>query len=896
MGNKFRVSLKAPVQTADNPLSIVPLGVDIVPYGEVGTTGKHVANNGFLKGGLTNSYLSKTALAASSKNFVDANGGVISLTTNSAGYWDVKVGGRIAGGISQYGVLARTVIEPASDVFLTADDTYVTVEYVVLSSSAVDITITEYDFSNVQQNTRTISFTGTSIALSPSFTTVRYLDMHYADPQMFVMNGHLLDETYPSTYYIAAPTLINFCWRDEVGNGFFLSANGATSQGYHGDSAWTTFSAVGAVTWSFAAEVNGHSVVICTTDIPQVVSTHAQCTGYIGYDSAGTYHDFTWESTTAVVTSTVRPYAGYGYGECLGIGTPDNFWLSTPCVTSFTAPYTEVPVGTATSSPDPVGYFGALTNTYIESVARPFSFRYLMTGGVPGGISVADSTPLSGYSAGPRNMGVLISGVGEIDPLFSPHVQNGDTILWRYDGRYYIVKIGDTSASAAPWYIQKISDTCYKTNTISANNIIDIKRNALYMGSIDFNGRLWPYGGVSFIATAAAMIFDRYCSSIDPGEKTGAYSFTSAVSSDIPPFNQNTSDLQSVIVYSAGAFDSVIGIGTDVWANDPNFTQLQYAPSTFLPVPLGVTYGDRYVYDGTKILLLDWFYVDLNGNQHESDLYVIGNQVTNFTNAFQLYGNIYVFDGAIIWLAQIINNQYATRTQTAVATGLSFLAESPDAVFFLSTFDNTVWVFNGSQTLSKVSDFNQIDPILAGAFNVKENTLVLLTATRIVFVRDGGLISVQTRDSSQAAMAIYSTNVGIIFANNSYSFQYTFNNAGVVVPLTWQSAYYGQTGMQKHQLSKIWMILYDSSKAQKTITISVYTYNETGAQTQSKQLVISPNKWDSNGIARVRIQPQNQKALGTSVGLSTSDKITILDVFYDWSDDAPAVIDPDLSV
>jgi len=892
MGNKFRVSLKAPVQTADNPLSIVPLGEDIVPYGEIGATGKHVANNGFLKGGLTNSYLSKTALAASSKNFVDANGGVISLTTNSAGYWDVKVGGRIAGGISQQGVLARTVIEPASDVFLTADDTYVTVEYVVLGSSAVDITITEYDFSNVQQNTRTISFTGQTIVAPIAFATVRYLDMHYVDSQQFVMNGRLLDEAAPSTGHIPATTWIaNFCWRFEGSNGYFLSANGATVVPTVMTSSWTVSAIPSSVTWSFAVEVNGHSAIIATTDTPLIISTQAQSVGYIGYDSGGTFNAFAWISTTATFTSIASgAIAGYGYSEFTGSNASYAFWVGCPNTTVFGTSLTEI-TNVSSSPQDPVGYFGALTNTFIENVFRPFTFRYMMTGGIPGGISVANSSALPSATPNPNNIGVMISGVGEIDPLFSPHIQSGDTILWRYDGRYYIVKIGDTSASAAPWYIQKISDICYKTNTISANNILDIKRNALYMGSIDFNGRLSATAGAP--AASAAMIFDRYCSSIDPGEKTGAYSVV--IAGSVPSFNVNTVELQVILIYVGGIYHAAIGIGANVW-KDPNFTQLQYAPSTFLPVPLGVTYGDRYAYDGTKILLLDWFYVDLNGNQHESDLYVIGNQVTNFTNAFQLYGNIYVFDGAIIWLAQIINNQYATRTQTAVATGLSFLAESPDAVFFLSTFDNTVWVFNGSQTLSKVSDFNQIDPILAGAFNVKENTLVLLTATRIVFVRDGGLISVQTRDSSQAAMAIYSTNVGIIFANNSYSFQYTFNNAGVVVPLTWQSAYYGQTGMQKHQLSKIWMILYDSSKAQKTITISVYTYNETGAQTQSKQLVISPNKWDSNGIARVRIQPQNQKALGTSVGLSTSDKITILDVFYDWSDDAPAVIDPDLSV
>ena len=117
-----------------------------------------------------------------------------------------------------------------------------------------------------------------------------------------------------------------------------------------------------------------------------------------------------------------------------------------------------------------------------------------------------------------------------------------------------------------------------------------------------------------------------------------------------------------------------------------------------------------------------------------------------------------------------------------------------------------------------------------------------------------------------------------------------------MVPLAWQSAYYGRTEMEKHTDLKFWFMLYDPTKSQQTITLTISWYNESTAGSQTATLTVLPVDWDVNGFARVRIQPKEQKALGTSIGFACATKITIIDCFANWEDDAEGIIPQHLSV
>ncbi len=516
------------------------------------------------------------------------------------------------------------------------------------------------------------------------------------------------------------------------------------------------------------------------------------------------------------------------------------------------------------------------------------------TAGSSGGSTAVAPPAITVYE---DTLGTLLTNPGEIDNSYTPSVieNSGQVgIVYRYNNEYRYIFIGSMSASLPilpP--IQKISKNVYKLNTISPGNIVDVSSGTLEISSIDYNGRML-LASTATTQLVAQMINAKYVSSMDVGGRTlsVATSGSGALAFAVKNLVQGTLPNQYEVDYflSGGSgFNYVQSTSTsgsvviDLSKVSPRLT---YVSSLLIPIGMGYIYGDRFIQDEDSILLLDWFYVDFWGNQHESDLYVIGNEVTNFTVAFQLFGNIYIYDGEIIWLAHIVNNVYVARQQIAIQTGLSFLCAGPDAAFFLSSFDNSVWAFTGSQSVSKLLLFNQLDPILGGAFSVMENTLVLLTATRIVFVRDGAFSTIQPLASDQTALRIFTTENGIIFANNVSSWQYSFNALGAVQPLTWQSAYFGQQGFEKSVGLKFNLTLFDPTKSAQTVTLTSYSYDESGSSSQSSAITINPSDWFANGLRTVRIQPSDQRSLGVSVGLSCASKITLLAASAVFDDDS----------
>lgn len=507
-------------------------------------------------------------------------------------------------------------------------------------------------------------------------------------------------------------------------------------------------------------------------------------------------------------------------------------------------------------------------------------------------------------------LGVLLTNPGEFDSSYTPHVVENTSevgILYRFNNEFRFCFIGDISTgSGILEAIQKISKNLYKFNTISAGNIIDVNSGTLEIGSIDYNGRM-QLSATATTQLVAQMINAKYCSSQDVGARTlsVAATGTAALAVSVKNVIQGTLPTQYEVdyfVFGTSGFSYVqstttsgsLFVDPDKSGSGNATAATSYIASLFVPPAMGYVYGDRFLKTDESILLLQWFYVDSFGNQHESDLYTIGNEITNFTVAFQLFGNVYVYDGEIVWLASITNSLYTGRRQIAIQTGLVFLCSGPDSVFFLSTFDNSVWVFTGGQSVIKLMAVNEEDPILSAVFNVRENTLCLLTDNSIIFVRDGTLISVLSLAVDQTNMFMYSTSVGIIFANNASSWQYSYNPIGTVEPLLFQSAFLGQGGFEKHRLFEFEALLYSAAPVQTSVSWNVEYYDDTQSYSYTNIVTINPSDFDSNGIARIRTQPEF-RGLGTSVGIQCDSKITIVDIYCVWDDDGEGKVRQQLS-
>jgi hypothetical protein len=221
-------------------------------------------------------------------------------------------------------------------------------------------------------------------------------------------------------------------------------------------------------------------------------------------------------------------------------------------------------------------------------------------------------------------------------------------------------------------------------------------------------------------------------------------------------------------------------------------------------------------------------------------------------------------------------------------------------IYFYSAFDNSLYAFDGGRALSKLIRMNDMPAISQGVFNVRDNTLLLETATSFIWVRDG-VITENVKAAAQTGLSLYDTVLGIVIAKNTMSWQYNFSSTGMtsIIPLTWRSAYHGLLS-NILSVAVVWVItLYSETRALAVVDLTCYSFDQQKTYTNTARHTIKPDDWDSQGFHRCRIQPKNQLALASSVKISTPEmivakvstyaKIVITDVSVEYTGDAFAI-------
>ena len=481
----------------------------------VDSSARSIANNGiFQDGGITEVYELQTSLSGL-YSYTGTDGKLITISSGVTGKTnDISVDGNYVGSVSNYAISKRLRIQGVADVALTADSTYMTIAVKVTDSSTISAVLTEYSLSQAQLNQRTISFTNQSSAAGSAiqWAIVKYLSMHYSDSlELTGYDGsgtvYRLQEAAPSTAAasVSAYAASIFCWRFQGSNGYFIGSGPPYAQNpAYVDSTFASATGVEAK-YGIPVKVGSYSAILLTQP-PSAVSTNLQMIGYVGYDSGGTFHSTAqWASAgTGSTPSAITGTVSFGYAEADFTASGNAYWAIYPAPTGVRtmANYYN---GTGTTPFTALCYsYGMLSNTYLETSTQPFSFKSLLSPNLelPTAISVA-----SAVTGKTNELGSLITNVGEWDTNYIPQIEGFNTILYRYAGTHYIVKVED-SQTAAPSIgpIQEISRGLYKINTISGFNILDADAGILCVGSADYGGALQVVGNTYQYTNPVATI------------------------------------------------------------------------------------------------------------------------------------------------------------------------------------------------------------------------------------------------------------------------------------------------------------------------------------------------------------------------------------------------------
>lgn len=297
---------------------------------------------------------------------------------------------------------------------------------------------------------------------------------------------------------------------------------------------------------------------------------------------------------------------------------------------------------------------------------------------------------------------------------------------------------------------------------------------------------------------------------------------------------------------------------------------------------------------------VDLFSVDLpQGTALRSENYNgydLQNILAGEYTLFMLFGQVYAFDGNYIWLVPTSAGLVAgTLQRVAPAQGLRYLTSAPEAAYFISNFDNGLFVFNGGRSLVKQARMNQKATVENAIYNVEENALHMITEDSLLIMRDN--IATENARPFTGDVQLYSTVNGIVYGQDAEwkSLQYRGDvftaGATAVVPLDFQTAFTGP--MDNQWFKSLQYIIYlqrPAGPGALTLDFTFHWIDADGSGTEIKELELAAPDFDSEGYTRIRYMPTKDAIVGGSLEIECAERIVILDIVQYYTDMGNALV------
>ncbi len=869
--NTTKINLKQSICTD------TPLGADLWQLGDPGAS--HLENTGIERNsGITPIYEKETTFpTAGANSIITADGSVLQVDASN----NVRLNDSVIGNVGPCSVYRRGSFQQYIDIAWTVTGTIIGIK-----RNGTTVILDEYDLAtDAVIHTRNITFAGMPTEPHICLYFVNYVDMAYADNQEFIVvtsaGGYKLAEAGLTTTAIGIASSIGKWNMYRFSAGRYL----LTNQGH-----WIVIGDIGAWTaltnlrWSIIDRYPGtaFSRAIVTRNPTTVAAT---VTGYaiVGYSSAGVwsavpaYYGVALGAATATI---INAQSGPGYCECTYTRDDTGAIVYTYMAPDFQHTSAVYHFASATYHETLINAYGKLSDIY-DNRNTYAGVRWCMINGMPSYLAIA---PVGGAR---DNIGVPITNVGEIDTTYCVKIDDDNTsftrIIYQYNSISFYIEIKLNVGHV----IQKLSDTLYLINCISAINIYSDADKRLHLGMNDYNGRMFYIGTSVAPYILASMLTGPYSNSIDVGAKTATANASLnsyPLGIDLPLFVTSVIDYW-IDVYQNGVYESSYNNGLAAsYIVLTNKLNIQYIADTRIPFAMGYLLKDKImqteietIFTGVGVLGNTDVVFDYAG-------YEIGNQINNIVEGFYLYGQRYLFDGNAIYIARFAGPIFQGRDFMCDAKGMQLLATSPTLVYFLSSFDNSIYTYDGGRSLSKFIRMNQEDVISNGVFDIHDNSLLLNGTNNFIWVRDG-IVSENAKKATQTGITLYSTALGIVIANNTTSWRYTFFalSGSTVVQLVWKSGYYGVTNNKLGIFSAFVPVIYSASRAAASVIVTLDGFDTDGEWHEEIPFNIKPGDWTPKGFYRHRVVPQHTLGLAIAIGIRTSSYVVLNEVVAEFT-------------
>jgi hypothetical protein len=340
----------------------------------------------------------------------------------------------------------------------------------------------------------------------------------------------------------------------------------------------------------------------------------------------------------------------------------------------------------------------------------------------------------------------------------------------------------------------------------------------------------------------------------------------------------------SAPLYAVGLLSGGSQVATD--------TTVAYSANSNLPPPVDAIYSGGGVQLLGSSALQTIGEVDADGFSQYYAGYTLANQLPVSYQFFNLFGQIYGFDGQKIFRVPVSGATVGTPEQVALASGLTFIANSPTVAWFYSSFDNCLYVFTGGQKVDKWQEMTGTVATTSGSYSVRENTLYLQLSDSTTLMFRDNFANIMT--NAYPTQTIYTTDTGTYFVNTvtpSLSKLWTYySGSGTPITVTWQSGFYGLGRNQYCRITQavITVKVTDATTTAITINYKWVTANDSGIETAT--YAANTYQVSTTGYARFQYNPTQSLVYGASIGVSFSKKAILYDAVMYYTDGGVAPV------
>lgn len=236
-------------------------------------------------------------------------------------------------------------------------------------------------------------------------------------------------------------------------------------------------------------------------------------------------------------------------------------------------------------------------------------------------------------------------------------------------------------------------------------------------------------------------------------------------------------------------------------------------------------------------------------------------------------GSIYRYDPSTSAISAIVN-----------IGDMVLLGYTPYQALFFSKTNRTIYTFIGDNTVSFLTQADEIEQIYSSVYNPNTCSIYVLASSGIYIFGNDQLLRLDFRGYTRG----YSLGLGAAFVSDTDTMfiSYTRDNKPSWVqsdmkriPIELETKFYGEGNNIKSVNDCVYIRLYDEYKGAGKVTLKCQTLNEGTWVSEEKTFDITSEMWDKvHKTLFLRYQPKYQESAGFSVSIKSPFCIASLDI------------------